>query len=205
MPRPRTITDERIMAAVATAIGEVGPTRLTLADVARAAGVSTGALVQRYGSKRGLLLAFSGRPGGFVEAMRTAYASAPDPVEGLIRAASCGAEAVSSAAEFANHLAYLHLELADEEFRALLAAHAIGVRQELERYVAEAAHTGLLAVDDIPALASLVDSVRNGTQLTWAMVRHGSLVDALRRDLEALLRPYRRAHRTDQPHDRRRS
>lgn len=199
MARPRTITDERIMAAVAAAVGEVGPTRLTLADVARAAGVSTGTLVQRYGSKRRLLLAFSGRPGGFVEGMRKAYSSAPDPVEGLIRAVSHGAEAVWSAQEFANHLAYLHLELADGEFRALLAAHAAAVRQELERYVAEAVGAGLLAVEDIRALASLVDSVRNGTQLTWAMARDGSLVGALRRDLETLLRPYRRVGASNDP------
>ena len=56
--RPRTISEERIMVALATAVGRVGPGRLTLADVAREAGVSTGVLVGRYGSKRDLLLGF---------------------------------------------------------------------------------------------------------------------------------------------------
>jgi AcrR family transcriptional regulator len=187
--RPRTITDERILRAVAETVGRVGPTRLTLADVARAAGVSTGLLVQRYGSKRGLLLAFSGHPGGYVEQMRSAYEDAPDPVEGLIRATAPGGE--PGPAEFANHLAYLHLELADDEFRALLREHARGVRAELTRYLTEAVAAGQLRVDDVPALASAVDAVRNGTRINWAMERAGTLAEALRRDLETLLNPYR--------------
>jgi len=187
--RPRTISDERILAAVAGAVGRVGPGKLTLADVARLAGVSTGMLVARYGSKRGLLLAFSGRSGGFVTRMRTAYDGAPDPVEGLIRAVV--PDESLSPDEFANHLAFLHLELADEEFRTLLGEHAAGVRAELTRYLTAAVAHGLLHTDDIPALAAVVDAVRNGSQLTWAMRPTGSLADALRRDLEALLAPYR--------------
>ncbi|GAA3512247.1 AcrR family transcriptional regulator [Streptosporangium album] len=113
----------------------MGSSLLTPADVAAAAGVSTGALVQRYGSKRGLLLAF------------------------------------------------LHLELADDEFRALLGDHIRGVRAELLGYLEAAVAGGhLVSTADLAALASAADSIRNGTQLTWAMTRSGSLADALRRD-----------------------
>ncbi len=189
--RPRTITDERILAAVAEAVGRVGPAKLTLADVARAAGVSTGALVQRYGSKRNLLLAFSSRSGAFVERMRAAYDSAPDPVEGLLRAVTFGTDTVAGPEEFANHLAFLHLELADPEFRAPLARHATEVRAELERYLADAAGRGLLDAEVRP-LAAAVDAIRNGTRLTWAMHRDGSLAEALRRDVLTLLTPYLR-------------
>jgi AcrR family transcriptional regulator len=188
--RPRTISDERIMAAVAEAVGRVGPARLTLADVARAAGVSTGALVQRYGSKRNLLLAFSGRSGGLAAAMRAAYQNAPDPVEGLLRAVILGTDAEQSPEQFANHLAFLHLELADPQFRELLARHAAEVRCELEHYVREAVDEGRLATPDVAALAAAVDAIRNGTRLTWAMHRQGELADALRRDLGTLLAPY---------------
>lgn len=186
--RPRTISEERIMQAVAEAIGRFGPARLTLAGVATAAGVSTGLLVQRYGSKRGLLLAFSGRTGAFAAEMRAVYDSALDPVEGLIRAVA--RESAMEPEEFANHLAFLHLELADPEFRALLARHAASVRAELEHYLREAADRRLLDVPDIPALAAAVDAVRNGSQLTWAMHRTGTLAATIRRDLETLLTPY---------------
>jgi len=56
-PRPRLASDEDILMAAFRAIARLGPARLTLADVAREAGVSAAALVQRFGSKRALLRA----------------------------------------------------------------------------------------------------------------------------------------------------
>ncbi|MFD1324230.1 TetR/AcrR family transcriptional regulator [Micromonospora sonneratiae] len=194
--RPRTISDRQIMAAVGAAVGRVGPGRLTLADVARQAGVSTGALVQRYGSKRELLLGFV-RHGldeaTFVAPMRAAFEAADDPVDGLIQAVAASAGPDVSTEEFANHLAFLHLELADEEFRQLLGEHDDAVRAELTEYLRTAVRAGHLSTDvDIEALARAVNAIRNGTQLTWAMNRSGSLADAIRRDLGTLLSPYRR-------------
>ncbi|MEU4408538.1 TetR/AcrR family transcriptional regulator [Streptosporangium sp. NPDC023963] len=194
--RPRTISEERIMVALATAVGRVGPGRLTLADVAREAGVSTGVLVGRYGSKRDLLLGFV-RWGlaekTFVQPMRAAFESAADPVEGLIRAVVRSAGPDVEPEEFANHLAFLHLELADPEFRELLGEHDAAVRAELAACLRSAVASGHVAAGtDVDALAAAVDSIRNGTQLTWAMTRSEPLAEALRRDLSTLLDPYRR-------------
>lgn len=183
------------MAAVAAAVGSAGPARLTLADVARAAEVSTGALVQRYGSKRGLLLGFVRwelTRESFAGPMRAAFETAADPVEGLIRAVVRSAGHELGPEEFANNLAFLHMELADDEFRALLGEHSRGVRAELRGYLEAAVASGHLAgTADPGALAAAADSIRNGTQLTWAMTRSGSLADELRRDLRTLLDPYR--------------
>jgi AcrR family transcriptional regulator len=190
--RPRVISDERIMTAVASAVGAVGPHRLTLADVARAAGVSTGVLVQRYGSKRGLLLAFvrAGLSGEtFPRSIREAFGSVEDPVEGVIRAVLAISWNDISPAEFANHLAFLHLELADDEFRELLGRHGAQVRAEFVALLDAAIAAGTLT-GDAERLAAAVDAVRNGTQLTWAMSRTGPLAGALRRDLTTLLQPY---------------
>lgn len=192
MPRPRTITNDQVLAGVAAAVAEMGPIRLTLADVARHASVSTGVLVQRYGSKRNLLLAFCGQQGTLLDAMRQAYEQAPDSVSGLIEAVAVSAGTDISLEEFANHLAFLHLELADPEFRAVLAEHSTAVRDELAHYLAEAVAAKQLVVDDVAALVAAVDSIRNGTQLTWAMRPEGALGDALRRDLNTLFRPLRR-------------
>jgi AcrR family transcriptional regulator len=193
--RPRTISDERILAAVGAAVGEVGPARLTLAHVARAAGVSTGAVAQRFGSKRSLLLRFA-RTGGTVPLMRAAYAAAVsaggDPVDGLVQAVLASAGPELSPEAFANHLALLHLDLADPEFRDALAGHAGAVRRELVRYLDAAAAQGRLVGADVPALADTVSAVRDGTLIAWATRRDGSLGGTLRRHLEVLLGPYRR-------------
>ena len=57
-PRPRATSDEDLLKAVHAVVTRLGP-NLTLADVAKEAGVSAATLVQRFGSKRGLLLAFA--------------------------------------------------------------------------------------------------------------------------------------------------
>jgi AcrR family transcriptional regulator len=172
--RPRVITDDRILAAVATAVGKVGPSRLTLADVAREADVSTGALVQRFGTKRGLLLAFL-RSTSPAALMRSAFSSHEDPLVGMIEALVALAGPDRAPAEFANHLAFLHLELADEEFRAGLGSFDAGVRSELLSYV------------DDPALVDAAIGLFHGVQITWAIRREGTLADSLRATLSTLL------------------
>ena len=74
--RQRT-SDEQVFAAVQRAMTKRGPHELTLADVATEAGVSPGRLVQRYGSKRALLLLLAERfarsAGAMFEELRAAH------------------------------------------------------------------------------------------------------------------------------------
>src|SRR5260370_31334591 len=49
-PRPRVTSDAAILEATARAIGRMGPTRLTLADVAEEAGGAPATLLQSIGS-----------------------------------------------------------------------------------------------------------------------------------------------------------
>ncbi|MBM7790401.1 TetR/AcrR family transcriptional regulator [Tenggerimyces flavus] len=193
MARPRLVSDAEVLAAVARTVGRIGPVRLTLAEVAKEAGLSAAALVQRYGGKRELLIAFIAGDDrySFTARMRLAYERSDDPVEGLIDAVVSVAGEELTPDEFANHLAFLHFELADPEFRRLLAGHDRAVRDELEQYVHDAVVKGRLVVEDELALVEAVNALLSGTQLTWAMSRRGTLRDALRRDLGTLLDPYR--------------
>ena len=63
-PRPQKVTDDDIFMAAQRAMSRLGPGELTLADIAREAGVTAGLLVQRFGSKRDLLLTLSERFSG---------------------------------------------------------------------------------------------------------------------------------------------
>ena len=58
-PRPRKVTDEQVFAATHRAVTRLAPNELTLAEIAKEAGVTAGALAQRFKSKRLLLLALS--------------------------------------------------------------------------------------------------------------------------------------------------
>ena len=58
-PRPRKASDAEVFAAAGRVMARVGPAQLTLAQIAGEAGLTAGALVQRFGSKRELLVALS--------------------------------------------------------------------------------------------------------------------------------------------------
>src|SRR5262245_12238124 len=116
-PRPRTVPDEQILGAAQRAMGRLGPARLTLAEVARAAGLSPATLVQRFGSKRGLMLAlWAGAVEGVdacFEMLRPAHAS---PLKALVAAAAELSRHTGSPEELSNHLAFLQIDLSDPEF-----------------------------------------------------------------------------------------
>src|SRR5688572_26868850 len=78
-PRQRKASDEEIFAAAGRVMMRVSPSQLRLAEVAAEAGLTSGALVQRFGSKHGLLAALTavaaeGTPAMF-EQLRAAHRS----------------------------------------------------------------------------------------------------------------------------------
>lgn len=63
-PRRRKVSDDEVFNAAVRAMKQRGPHELTLADIAGEAGITPGLLVQRFGSKRDLLLGLSKRFAG---------------------------------------------------------------------------------------------------------------------------------------------
>jgi AcrR family transcriptional regulator len=185
--RPRTRSDDELLDATVRAIGAVGPTRLTLADVAREAGVAPATLVQRFGSKRALLLALSGRAAG------RAAAAFPRPGNDPLKALADGLVALTAPVAdpdaFAHHLAFLQLDLADPELRANAAAHARAVRRAIRRLLDAAVAAGQLAPCDTPALAAAVHAIYQGALIAWALDRRGTPGARVRAALRALLAP----------------
>ena len=56
-PRRRKAEDADVFAAMSRLMQRVGPDELTLVAIAAEAGITAGALVQRFGSRRELMLA----------------------------------------------------------------------------------------------------------------------------------------------------
>lgn len=180
------------------------PGQLTLAHVAKEAGVVPATLIQRFGTKRGLLLAVSRTaprsvPPQFAAA-RAKYKSALKTLVELYVACSAFASTPES---LANGLAYLQNDLSDPEFRAVTLAQFKVLQAETRKLLDEAVAGGELAECNTGALARLIQQVNGGSMLHWAVFREGSLAAWLRRDLEALLGPYRRSLK-DSASDRRR-
>lgn len=190
--RPRTITDEAILAALARAISQVGPARLTLADVAAEAGVSAPTIAQRFGSKRNLLLAFSAQaPGRLEESFSRARASHDSPLAALLSDPLGASRAVSSPTALAHHLAFLQLELADPEFHQHVLEHARVAREQIRLLLDDAVERSELGPCDTTSLAQAIHVTYNGTLITWVIFRRGRLARQLRRELEFILQPFR--------------
>jgi len=191
-PRPRETSDTEILAAAARVMQRRNPVELTLADVAKEAGVHPATIIQRFGTKRALLLAncraWTADVAGQFAAARAKYGS---PIKTLIAMfAECSSFAATPES-MANALAYLQIDLTDPEFHAVLLTQFATTRDETKKLLDAGVGACELKPCDTAQLARLVQQVSSGAMLDWAVYRKGTLAASMRRSLEALLAPYR--------------
>lgn len=192
MARPRKVTDDDIYMAAQRAMSRLAPGELTLAHIAAEAGVTAGLLVQRFGSKRDLLLSlskkFSGGTAAMFDELRAGHRS---PLAALRAYSDCMAHLASTPAAFARNFAYLQIDLTDPEFRKHVAKHAAASRLELQKLVREAIDAKeLKPATNAKQLARTIEAVVGGSMLSWAFYQKGSAEKWMRHDLDAVLKPY---------------
>jgi AcrR family transcriptional regulator len=194
-PRRRKAEDTDVFAAMARVMLRVGPAELTLGAIAAEAGLTAGALVQRFGSKRELLHAharYAASTGDIgLDAPRTARTSSP---LGTLRAVTVAyARMAESPRAALQSLAYLHNDLADPVLRRHLLRLNRATRVRYEQLLADAVAARELRADtDVQALARMIEVTLGGSFLSWTIYREGPAAKHLRQDLDATLRPYLR-------------
>jgi AcrR family transcriptional regulator len=190
-PRPRETSDAEILAALARVMQRRSPVELTLADVAKEAGVVPATIIQRFGTKRELLLAnckaWTADVSGQFAAARAKYGS---PLKTLVELFVEFSGFAATPESMANFLAYLQIDLSDPEFRAVLLQQFMTMREETKKLLDDAIAARELKACDSGELARLVQQVNSGAMLDWAVYRKGPLGAWIRRALEALLAPY---------------
>jgi AcrR family transcriptional regulator len=173
-------------------MSRLGPGELTLAEIAAEAGLTAGALVQRFGSKRELLLQLAaGATEGNAEFIRGLRKKHRSPL-GVLRAyAECLADLAASPAALARNLAYLQIDLTDDDFRQHLLAQAKTTRDAIVEVIESAIENGELAPDTNAAqLGRVIETTLGGALITWAIYRDGEAAAWLRADLDAVLAPH---------------
>jgi AcrR family transcriptional regulator len=192
-PRRRKAEDADVFAAMVRVMLRLGPAELTLGAIAAEAGVTAGALVQRFGSKRELLHAharYAAASGdiGF-GTPRTARTSSP--LRTLRAVTAAYAKLAESPRAALRNLAYLQNDLADPVLRRHLLRLNRATRVRYEQLLAEAIAAGeLRAETDVRALARMIEVTLGGSFLAWTIYREGPAAKHLRADLDATLRPY---------------
>ncbi len=191
-PRPQKATDDDIFMAAHRAMSRLGPGELTLAEIAKEAGVTAGLLVQRFGSKRDLLLQLAQRfSGGTADMFADLRRGHRSPLATLRAYSDCLAHMAASPAAFARNFAYLQIDLTDPEFRKHLVKHAAATRIELQKLIKAAIDAGELSPDTNPKqLARTIEAVIGGSMMSWAYYQEGPAARWMRHDLDAILKPY---------------
>lgn len=191
-PGPPKATDAEVFAAAHRVMGRRTPTQLRLSDIAAEAGVTPAALIQRFGSRRGLLLALvrlgEDYPRELFAGLSARHRS---PLRALRGYAQCMAPMGESPATLAHHLAYLQMDLTDPEFYPPVAAQARATREEIRRLLVAAVERGELAGGvDPTALARVVDVLITGALLSFALTPEGAIVRQIEQDLQFVLGPW---------------
>ena len=196
-PRPRKVSDDEVFMAAQRAMSRLGPKELTLSEIAVEAGVTAGALVQRFGSKRDLLLALSARFSGGTSEMFTALrTSNRSPLAALRAYGDCLSGLATSPEALARNLSYLQIDLTDPALRHHLVAQARAARLELQSIIKDAVAAGeLVRTVNATRLARTVEVILGGSMMAWAYYEEGTAARWMRDDLDAVLKPYLRTKR----------
>ncbi|MEU6644965.1 TetR/AcrR family transcriptional regulator [Saccharomonospora sp. NPDC046836] len=186
MARPRSISDERLLAALSVVIGRTGP-GFTLAQVAEEAGVAVGSVAQRFGSKRGLLRALSEAGARqSVEQLRTVADAAATPRDGLRDALVAVYSGLGDAATAANHLGQLGVDIGDPVLRKLLGLQYAALQAELCELIRRATGPGWRGPAPERAARALLATV-NGAAVDWSIRPDGELADRLAEDIDSIV------------------
>ncbi len=152
MPRPKTVDDADVLDAAVRVIDRAGPAGLTFGAVAKEVGLAPATLIQRFESKRGLLLAIARRGAEDAGAsLREAARRHRSPLRALTAGLVDMSSGVASPEAMANQLAFLQIDLSDPDFHELALAHTSSVREEIEGILERALAADELATADTPA------------------------------------------------------
>jgi AcrR family transcriptional regulator len=195
--RPRKASDEEIFEAAFGVMQRRGPAEWTLADVASEVGLTAGALVQRFGSKRALLLVLTERYADSVPRMyadlRTRHTSPLAALRAYAEGIACMAETPEM---LAHHLDYLRLDLTDPDMHQQFKRQAETARAFVRQALDDAVAVGeLRAGTDTVTLTRQVETTITGSLFTWATYREGQAASWVRRDLDLVLASWRTASR----------
>jgi AcrR family transcriptional regulator len=205
--RPKKASDEDVFGAAYRVMTRKGPAEITLADIADEAGLTAGALVQRFGSKGALLRTIAEHSAAFMrESLKQIAAGHTSPLAALRAYAACMARMGESPEALAHNLGWLQLDLTDEQMHRSLEKQARDTRAWFrERLDAATAAGELIPRTDTRSLARTVEVTIGGSMFTWAFTREGSCASFVAENLEAVLRPYlrntRRVRRRDRSKD----
>ena len=175
-------------------MSRLGPVKLTLAAVAKEAGVTAATLVQRFGSKRAMMLRISAEAADLCRRLLrhgARRASATRLWPRSIAAATAMTQHMGTPEELANSLAFLQIDISDPEFHGTRWRCRGSTSPATSALLKDAIAAGELKPHDTLRMARAINAMAGGSLIAWAIFREGTAERWVKRDLETLLAPYR--------------
>lgn len=193
--RPRVFTDDDVFYATARAIAHLGYTDLTLAAVAAELGCSPPALIKRFGSKKGLALAYcSWANHRSRERFARARETSTSPLEALRSRVQIPTadrpDEVADQEGYANFVAFTLAARNDPELTEAMRERRQLFYDEIERLVSEAAKTGELKQCDPVIVSHAMLAGLTGAALNWVLEDDLTIQECLTNAVEDVLSPY---------------
>src|SRR5262249_48845074 len=146
--RPRKFENTEIFAALVRVMHRRGPSELNLREIAAEAGVTAGALVQRFGSKREMLLAHARHAAATGDiGVPVPVSPHASPLSALRAVTAVYAHLAGSPRAALRNLAYLQHDLADPVLRRHVLRMSHAARAHYETLVKHAIAAGELRAD----------------------------------------------------------
>ena len=181
MPRNRTIPDEVVLSAALDIVHADGPAALSFGALAERVGLAGSTLVQRFGSRAGLLQRALLHAWDHLDAATARADAAAAPGKAGVVELLVDLSGEYTEDDFADQLLVLREDLRDPALRARGEAWIDALAGMIDRRLA-----GQTAADP-PGLGRLVVAHWQGTLTVWSFTRPGPLPDAVRDALTDLL------------------
>lgn len=187
MPRPKSITDDKLMDIALEVIQNVGPEKFTLQDISKKASLSPSTLVQRFGSKTALLKRVILHSKERLEKHLSSVDALieGDPKEALMEWLISTALPFRERASFASHLSVLKQDILDDEMRTLSRQHIHLFQENIRMY--------LVHIDPkmdeqmLQHWTQMIEAQWQGLLWQWALSGEGELESWLRTGMNFLM------------------
>lgn len=193
--RPRTFSDEAIYIATATVLARIGNEHLTLSQIAEEVGCSPPALVQRFGSKRALLMNYvtwtTERVRERVENVIKSDVSPIQMIKEIVAMPRALRPYEITDPEGLPASVFIHLAAwNDPSFRPLVEQRTTLIEDSLQRLLKKSSDVGEIQGCDTAEMSRTMFTAFSGATLQSISVPREPVEERLSELVDILLRPY---------------
>jgi AcrR family transcriptional regulator len=194
MARPRSISDQTIIAEAYKLLMEHGPSNLTFDRLSTIVGLVPAALVRRFKTKHRLLLEIDRYALERSSAkLKEAMANTASPNDAIIAQFTTEKAFASTVDRFINGEEFLLMDLRDNNLYTNYRVSFDHRYRQVAELLQKAQDEGELeGVDNPEELARHLQMILHGSGHVWAMTQEGPIEDYINHHVQFALRPYRK-------------